>query len=352
MPRLSRLGFIDVDRTRMPVRRRIRSRGVPTALQDHEVLCTDDPVEAAEVVSDLLGPTRLMPAATVAEPFQATLNAVRFLDVTMAHLDVHCSATMAVNPSVDAYTVHMVTNGAARFAVDGVRREISAFFAPVISPGSDYLIALDADSPQLIVRIEKAAVERQLSRLLGRSLDVPVVFDPIADLTTDEAVRWHSAIHLLSSEIVSAQSLIHRGVAAGPIEDLIVSTLLYIHRSNYTDRLRTRARPSGRAAVRRSVEYIEAHLAERITLADLAGYARMSPRSIQQGFREDLRTTPVAYIRDLRLQRVRADLMQAMPGDGVTVTDVAERWGFGHLGNFSVLYRQRFGESPSKTLRR
>ncbi len=352
MTRLSRLGFIDADRTRMPVRRRIRSRGVPTALQDHEVLCTDDPAEAADVVGDLLGPTRLMPVTTGAEPFQATLNAVRFLDVTMAYLDVHCPATMSVNPSVDAYTVHMVTNGSARYAVGEIRREISAFFAPVVSPATDYLIALDADSPQLIVRIERPALERQLSRLLGRSLDAPVVFDAIADLTTDEAVRWHSAIHLLSSEIVSAQSLIHRGVAAGPIEDLIVSTLLYIHASNYSDRLRTAARRSGRVAVRRSVEYIEAHLAERITLADLADYSRMSARSIQQGFREDLRTTPIAYIRDLRLQRVRADLMQAMPGDGVTVTDVAQRWGFSHLGNFSVLYRQRFGESPSKTLRR
>jgi len=40
-----------------------------------------------------------------------------------------------------------------------------------------------------------------------------------------------------------------------------------------------------------------------------------------------------------------------MPADGVTVTATAERWGFGHLGEFSVMYRKRFGESPSQTLR-
>jgi AraC-like DNA-binding protein len=38
--------------------------------------------------------------------------------------------------------------------------------------------------------------------------------------------------------------------------------------------------------------------------------------------------------------------------DDLTVTDVAERWGFGHLGNFALHYRKRFGESPSQTLRR
>lgn len=77
----------------------------------------------------------------------------------------------------------------------------------------------------------------------------------------------------------------------------------------------------------------------------------MSPRSIQAGFREDLDTTPVAYIRDRRLDAVRRALLEAIPGEGVTVTEVAVRWGFSHLGNFSMVYRQRFGESPSTTLR-
>ena len=36
----------------------------------------------------------------------------------------------------------------------------------------------------------------------------------------------------------------------------------------------------------------------------------------------------------------------------VTVTDIALQWGFGHLGKFSVAYKQRFGESPSTIFRR
>ena len=77
----------------------------------------------------------------------------------------------------------------------------------------------------------------------------------------------------------------------------------------------------------------------------------MSPRSIQAGFREDLGTTPIAFVRDRRLDAVRRVLLAALPRDGITVTDVATRWGFTHLGNFSMVYRQRFGESPSETLR-
>jgi len=35
----------------------------------------------------------------------------------------------------------------------------------------------------------------------------------------------------------------------------------------------------------------------------------------------------------------------------VTVSAVAHRWGFAHLGRFASAYRARFGESPSVTLR-
>src|SRR5690349_9478281 len=59
MSRLSRLGFIDTRHTMDPVRRRVRSRGVPTALQDHEVFYSEDPREASELVGKALAGNRL-----------------------------------------------------------------------------------------------------------------------------------------------------------------------------------------------------------------------------------------------------------------------------------------------------
>lgn len=351
MPRVSRLRFMNVDRTRMPVRRRIRSRGVPNALQAHPVALTPWVSEAADVTGHLLGPARVAPAPGARGEFQCTLNAISFLDVTLAYLDYAVATDIAVAESADCYSVHMTTSGQAVVHIDGADHELSAFFALVVSPGSSYRLHLEHDTPQMIVRIERAAMERQLSRMLGRSLDEPIVFAPVGDLTTEAASRWTGALNILSAEVMAQQSLIQQGVGAGPLEELIISTLLYIQPSNYSHLLRGRPR-SGRAAVRRSIEYIEQHLAEPITLAELAAHTRMSARSIQAGFRADLDTTPVAFIRDRRLDQVRQTLMSAMPGDGVTVTDVAQRWGFTHLGNFSAVYRHRFGETPSQTLRR
>ena len=111
MTRLSRLRFMDVDRTRLPVRRRIRSRGVPNALQAHPVAYTTECSEAAQVTSQLLGPATVTPVRGARRDFQCTFNAVQFLDVTMAYLDYAVATDIVVSRAADAYSVHMTTSG-------------------------------------------------------------------------------------------------------------------------------------------------------------------------------------------------------------------------------------------------
>jgi transcriptional regulator GlxA family with amidase domain len=76
----------------------------------------------------------------------------------------------------------------------------------------------------------------------------------------------------------------------------------------------------------------------------------VSVRSLQQGFRQWRSTTPRSHLRRLRLDHVRAELQRTdVP---VSVTEVALRHGFSHLGRFSAYYRAAFGELPGATLRR
>src|SRR3954451_23676716 len=203
MSRLSNLKFMNTDRTRVPVRKRLRSRGVPTALQQHEILCTTDIAEATDALSEMVGPASVMIAPNVREDFQATLNAIRLLDVSLAYLDFRAPATVVVHRTADVFTVHMTTHDSAQVVIGGREHEASTYFPMVTNPGDEFIQHLGADCPQLIVRIERSALERQLSRMLGRSLDRAVVFEHVADLTTDESVRWHNAIQLLSAELIA-----------------------------------------------------------------------------------------------------------------------------------------------------
>jgi transcriptional regulator GlxA family with amidase domain len=72
---------------------------------------------------------------------------------------------------------------------------------------------------------------------------------------------------------------------------------------------------------------------------------------VQEAFRRHLDTTPIGYLRRVRLERAHNDLAAADPGAGSTVAEIAARWGFAHHGRFAALYQDSYGRSPSQTLR-
>jgi AraC-like DNA-binding protein/tetratricopeptide (TPR) repeat protein len=102
-------------------------------------------------------------------------------------------------------------------------------------------------------------------------------------------------------------------------------------------------------AVKKVLALLEGDPARRRGLAELAAAAGVAPRTLQKHFRRFLDRTPQAVQHDLRLDRARQELLRGAPD--AAVTDIALRCGFRHLGRFSVLYRGRYGESPSATLR-
>lgn len=102
--------------------------------------------------------------------------------------------------------------------------------------------------------------------------------------------------------------------------------------------------------VDRAREYALTHLDQPFTLLDLCNNIGASRRKLQYCFQEALGLNPLAYLRAVRLNAVRRELLRGSAA--TSVQDVAARWGFWHLSRFSGEYRQMFGELPSQTLRR
>lgn len=102
--------------------------------------------------------------------------------------------------------------------------------------------------------------------------------------------------------------------------------------------------------LRRAMEYMDANAGNDIGLVDIADAVHVTPRAVQYMFRRHLETTPLQYLRRLRLHYAHQDLVAASPAHD-TVTHIAARWGFAHTGRFAVLYRQTYGQSPHATLR-
>jgi AraC family transcriptional regulator, ethanolamine operon transcriptional activator len=110
---------------------------------------------------------------------------------------------------------------------------------------------------------------------------------------------------------------------------------------------RRRALQIGRAARTFVDDRVDADVLP--TVVDICMALGVSERTLQYAFRDYVGMSPVAYLRVCRLNRVRAELASAHPA-GTTVTQVAMRFGFLHLGRFAGDYKRLFGMTPSQTL--
>ena len=104
-------------------------------------------------------------------------------------------------------------------------------------------------------------------------------------------------------------------------------------------------RPVGlSAAIRQAVEPIEERPSEPWTTVRLAAEVHLSVRALQEGFRRDLATPPMTYLR--RPGSPGEEALKTAGHDSTTVRAVALRLGILHMGRFAAAYREAFGEVP------
>jgi transcriptional regulator GlxA family with amidase domain len=104
-------------------------------------------------------------------------------------------------------------------------------------------------------------------------------------------------------------------------------------------------------ALRRAVSYVDDNAHLPLSLADIADHVHMTPRGVQYLFRRHMDCTPMQYLRQVRLDLAHRDLQVGTP-DRCTVAEVANRWGFSHQSRFAHYYKQAYGTSPHRTLKR
>jgi AraC-like DNA-binding protein len=102
--------------------------------------------------------------------------------------------------------------------------------------------------------------------------------------------------------------------------------------------------------VKKAIELLRAQPERRLSIGKLAASCGVAPRTLQKHFKQFVGKTPAELRFEARLDRARRELLRAKPN--VSVSDVAASCGIRHLGRFATHYRERFGETPSATLRR
>ncbi|MDG4827392.1 AraC family transcriptional regulator [Asanoa sp. WMMD1127] len=294
-----------------------------------------------DVVLDPLDRTR---------PLALAADMVRLGPVTVG--DIRFGVDVAIGADVlDAYHVNLPLTGAIGSEHRGAVTVASPRRAAVYRAGAGAHTGLwSADCRTLGIRLDRAALEAELAGLLGRPVRGPIRFGASFDTTRGAGLTWARMVNLLRSEIVNPQSALLQPLVAERYAHSLLDGLLLAVEHQHTEALTAHAPPVRPRTVRRAIQVMEADPTHPFTTAELARIAGVSARSLQEGFRRHVGVSPMTYLQNVRMAYAREELRDPPPGRD-TVAAIAHAWGFGHLGRFAATYRERFGESPSATLR-
>lgn len=203
----------------------------------------------------------------------------------------------------------------------------------------------------LAVMIDRYSVEDALGDALGQTITSQIDLEPLMRTTNQGVRNWIRMVSLFTVELFRPGSILHEPLVGMPFADSIVRGLLLATDHSYRSTLDGEATDPPPRAIRAAIDIIETEAHLPLTLPTLAARTYVSVRSLQQGFRVHVGTTPMTYLRDVRLRRARQELHDSDPSTD-TVASIAVRWGFSNFGRFAAAYAARYGEKPVMTLRR
>lgn len=317
-------------------------------LADHVVLRSEDPDEVRHEAEGLLaGHAMTVRSGTIS----ADIRGVEVGRCALLRFSYGAEVEIDADPLLDLATIHIPVSGS--FDLTHVGRTVHAdeSLGAVISPGGRLAMRWSPGLSLLVMRVSREALVERMAAITGVGVDAAPQFEPELD------------VHGAGAALVGVTHAVRRAVDdSGPSGlpsavarefERTVTTLLLLSHPHRASRLLTRpvAAPTPRP-VRAVVDYVEAHRGEFFSVAELAAVAGVGERTLVAAFRRHLDTTPAAYLRGVRLDQAYRELLTNGAAAGESVTAIALRNGFAHLGRFASHFRRRFGESPSEVLRR
>lgn len=315
---------------------------VAQPLSSHRVLRTTSVDAARAAVSATLAPHRLVPVGT-GQGFRAVHNRADLDGVKLHFIDY----TAAVDVEVEGMNFQLVQVPlAGRTTVDAGGEAFVAApgSAGIVPVGRPLRMRYSAGNPRILVEIPAPLLQERVAAAVDAGATWPRCPPTTLDLTRGAGRAWRAMVDLLLSDLGMSDGLIHHPTATASLTVAMVDALV----AGMTADQALHDSP-GETQVHRAARLMEAHCAEPLGTPDVAEAVNLSVRALQAGFRAHLGTTPMAYLRRVRLARVRESLSD---GSAASVTEAAVRWGVPHLGRLAADYRAAYGEGPGETLRR
>jgi len=307
---------------------------------------TADPLRAREFLDDTYG-GRLLVANAGDGGMALAVSHVDTGSFALSDLTLAADVTFAVTGR-DAVVISTVIEGTA----EANRAEGTERYQP-----GDVLIGNfpQADYACRTHNLRRQALILPVSLLYAVAGTEPTPSGPMRFLSLHPVgaaarAQWQNTSRYAGSVLANPDAAASRLIIPSTARLLAATALAVFPNTALTDPVAHDRRDASSATLRRAIAFIHEHAEEDISVVAIAAAARVSPRAVQLAFRRHCDTTPLAYLRRVRLARAHYELLAADP-ERESVTAVAYRWGFSSPSRFAAAYSQAFGVLPSHTLR-
>lgn len=251
-------------------------------------------------------------------------------------------------PSANFLRLAFVRGGAdIRFG--RIERQVTDEETCVVPPEELVTAAFEPSFEHFGLRIKADSLLSKLAALMGAMPSRKLVFDQATRADGAAIGNLRRMLMFFAGELDALGSKMP-SLAVAELEQALIVSFICSNPHNYSAFLDERTRSPANWQVRRAEEYIEAHWDQPITIEGLACATSASARSLFHQFKRSRGQSPMAFVKQVRLQHAREMLGRTDPSP--SVTDTALACGFTNLGHFARDYFKRFGERPSDTARR
>jgi AraC-like DNA-binding protein len=319
----------------------------PMLLSRHTIFRTRNPREAEDSLCRNLCPHRLI---TERREVNAVHNRATLTQSELSFISYGVRVQVKAPRLEDSYLLLVGSSGNIRVQMKHADICLAENQAAIIPPDTPFTIEGDSDASALVWKLKQHAVEKQAALLLGSEPVTVIRFLPTLSIASGTGASFVRTLYFVADELDSQESVLLKPHTLSLMEQSLTMALLQAYPNDLPGLDHGRNIRLAPACVRRVEDYIAAHAAEDIAITDLIEAAGVPGRTLFRTFRHFRHMSPMAYLRAVRMDRIRADLLS--PPADMTVTEIMSRWGVSQFGRFSAAYRKKYGELPSETLRR
>ena len=313
------------------------------------VLSTKSVDEAEAHLARSLAASRILQVADRSH-FGLRMNATGLHDSSLVFNRYETRSDVETTPDDGSLYCCFGSEAATSFTTSGKSVTASSSHCALPRPRRRRLIERSHGSELLVLRVPQGKLAAQLEAITGSHHPGHLEFDSSTSTVEGPGAALRRMVSYVATEIDANASAPVSSALFRAFEQMLLTACLALPH-NKSGALRSgRHHEIAPGIVRRAEEYMRAHLAQPISIADVLEVCGCSRSTLFSAFGSSRGQTPMGFLTEQRLQCAREALRNRQ--QGTTVRAVASACGFRHLGRFARIYARRFGERPSDTLRR